>query len=231
LISARSQCRPRLRGHRRGDDTRRRIVAAAIDMFALHGYDGTSTRALAESAEVNLPAIQYHFGSKEGLYRAAVDHIVDQIVGGMKPTVTRVAAALAGGELARNTLFALLFDMLDALLAIITEDPRAPRKKLFIARADIERSAALKPLHATMQQYTLGPCLALVARLTDRPHDDDRTIAQTLLIIGQVMVFAHRGPQCGLGWDRVDEVRLQIIRALLHEHTRAILAAAGATQR
>jgi AcrR family transcriptional regulator len=217
-------------GYRRGADTRSRIVETAIDLFAMRGYDGTATRALAESAEVNLPAIQYYFGSKEGLYRAAIDHIVEQIVEGMKPAASRVAAALAGGEPARETLFALLFDMLDALLAIIVAETSVPQKKLFISRADIERSAALKPLHAALRRYMVGPCADLVARLTDRPRDEERTIARTLLILGQVTVLAHEGPKHLLGWTKIDEPRSQLLRALVHEHATAILDAARAAQ-
>jgi AcrR family transcriptional regulator len=226
LSATGTRLRPRAAGYRRGADTRRRIVETAIDLFALQGYDGTSTRALAEGAGVNLPAIQYYFGSKEGLYRAAIDHIVGQIVEGMKPTASRVAAVLANGAPARRTLFALLFDMLDAVLAIVVAEPCVPQKKLFISRADIERSAALKPLHAALRRYTVDPCLDLVARLTDSPCEDERTIARTLLILGQVMVFAHKGPQRDLGWARIDEARLQTIRTLLREHTTAILDAA-----
>ena len=221
-----TRLRPRTNGgYRRGTDTRCRIIETAIDLFAMRGYDGTTTRALAESAEVNLPAIQYYFGSKEGLYRAVIDHIIAQIADGMKPTATRVTAALAEGDLARKTLFALLFDMLDAVLAVIVDEPCMPRNKLFISRADIERSAALKPLHAALRRYTVDPCLALVARLTGRPCDDERTIARTLLILAQVTVFAHKGPQRDLGWTQIDEARLQIIRSLVHEHTAAILDA------
>ena len=212
-------------GYRRGADTRCRIIETAIDLFAMRGYDGTSTRALAESAEVNLPAIQYYFGSKEGLYRAAIDHIIAQIADGMKPTVARVTAALAHRDLPRKTLFVLLFEMLDAMLAIIVGEPCMPAKKLFISRAEIERSAALKPLHAAMRRYSVDPCLALVARLTGQPDDDERTIARTLLILAQVTVFAHKGPQRDLGWTQIDEARLQIIRSLVHEHTAAILDA------
>jgi len=51
----------------RGEDTRRRILETAIEVFAREGYEGTSTRELAAAAGVNLPAIQYYFGSKEGL--------------------------------------------------------------------------------------------------------------------------------------------------------------------
>jgi len=69
----------------RGEETRRRMIEAAIEMFALRGYEGASTRLLAESAGVNLPAIQYYFGSKEGLYRAVVDHVIERIAERMAP--------------------------------------------------------------------------------------------------------------------------------------------------
>ncbi len=43
--------------HAKGEETMRRILEAAIEVFAAEGYDGASTRALAERAKVNLPAI------------------------------------------------------------------------------------------------------------------------------------------------------------------------------
>src|SRR5215469_9555618 len=82
----------------RGADTRRRLIETAIEVFATHGYDGTSTRLLAERAGVNLPAIQYHFGSKEGLYRAVVEHIVQRNEAQMAPLAVKVRAALAHPE-------------------------------------------------------------------------------------------------------------------------------------
>jgi AcrR family transcriptional regulator len=50
------------------DSPRGRILAAARDLFAEHGLDGTSTRAVAEAAGVNLAMIHYYYGSKEQLY-------------------------------------------------------------------------------------------------------------------------------------------------------------------
>ena len=47
--------------------TRERIMDAAEDLFIEHGYSATSLRAIAQSAEVNLAATHYHFGSKFGL--------------------------------------------------------------------------------------------------------------------------------------------------------------------
>ncbi|MES2697942.1 MAG: TetR family transcriptional regulator, partial [Verrucomicrobiota bacterium] len=49
-------------------DTRDRILDAAERLFGAHGFDGTSLRQITKSAEVNLAAVNYHFGSKEDLY-------------------------------------------------------------------------------------------------------------------------------------------------------------------
>ena len=49
--------------------TRDRIIKAAERLFAEHGYDGTSVRAIVAKARVNQAAINYHFGGKDGLYR------------------------------------------------------------------------------------------------------------------------------------------------------------------
>ena len=57
---------PAAGGYARGDETRSRIIAAALDVFGTHGFGGASTRMLAESAGVTLPALQYYFASKEG---------------------------------------------------------------------------------------------------------------------------------------------------------------------
>ncbi len=51
----------------RSADTRARILDAAEVLFADKGFEGASMRSLTTTAKVNLAAINYHFGSKEGL--------------------------------------------------------------------------------------------------------------------------------------------------------------------
>ncbi|MBI4741346.1 MAG: TetR/AcrR family transcriptional regulator [Betaproteobacteria bacterium] len=50
-------------------DTRERILDVAERLFMAHGYEGTSMRMITGAAEVNLAAVNYHFGSKEALLR------------------------------------------------------------------------------------------------------------------------------------------------------------------
>ena len=48
-------------------DTKERILDAAERLFSESGFSGTSLRNITAEAEVNLAAVNYHFGSKEGL--------------------------------------------------------------------------------------------------------------------------------------------------------------------
>jgi TetR/AcrR family transcriptional regulator, regulator of cefoperazone and chloramphenicol sensitivity len=220
----RKAAKPRQRGsYQRGEDTRRRLVETAIDLFAAHGYDGASTRLLADEAGVNLPAIQYYFGSKEGLYRAAVGHIVERIVDGMRPAAERVELALADGDLSRKRLLALLYEMLDAFLALVADSRHSRNEKLFITRAEIEEFSALEQLHDMVERYVIGPCTALVARLNGGEASDETVMARTLAILGQITIFGHKGPQCTLGWNDMNEERLSNVRQVVHENTAAIL--------
>lgn len=53
------------------------LLDAALVEFAAHGYEGASTRAIAERAGCHQPQINYHFSSKELLWRAAVDRLFE----------------------------------------------------------------------------------------------------------------------------------------------------------
>lgn len=53
-------------------DTPSVILDAARQLFARHGYDGASVRAITQRAGVNLGAITYHFGSKRALFEAVI---------------------------------------------------------------------------------------------------------------------------------------------------------------
>ena len=50
---------------------RQKLVLAALKLFAEKGFEGASTRDIADAAGANISAIRYYFGDKAGLYRAA----------------------------------------------------------------------------------------------------------------------------------------------------------------
>ncbi len=61
--------------------TKQKLLDAALEAFAENGYQGTSTRNIAERAGVHHPLITYHFKNKEELWRAAADRIFSEFNG------------------------------------------------------------------------------------------------------------------------------------------------------
>src|SRR4051794_12953499 len=57
------------------DDTRGRILDAALDLFSELSFEGATTREIAARAGVTQPLLNYHFSSKDELWFAAVDRI------------------------------------------------------------------------------------------------------------------------------------------------------------
>jgi len=55
-------------------NTKNKIIATATELFSQFGFDGTSIRNIANKANVNISAINYHFTSKEKLYYEIFDH-------------------------------------------------------------------------------------------------------------------------------------------------------------
>lgn len=54
------------------EETRRKILKSASNLFATGGFEGTSVRQIARGADVSLGMIRHYFGSKEGLYGACM---------------------------------------------------------------------------------------------------------------------------------------------------------------
>jgi TetR/AcrR family transcriptional regulator len=69
------QAPPARRTQRRTLETRERLLAAALPIFAARGFEGATTREIAKQAGVALAALPYHFDTKDALWRAAVDRI------------------------------------------------------------------------------------------------------------------------------------------------------------
>ena len=54
---------------------REQILEVAEELIAENGFSGTSVRALAAKAGINVAMISYYFGSKEKLFEALVEYL------------------------------------------------------------------------------------------------------------------------------------------------------------
>lgn len=92
------------------DDTKSRILRAALKVFAHNGYGAGSIQEIVKTAKVTKPALYYYFGSKEGLHSALVELAQD----------TRYEVMVQAVEKPRNYTDKLAA-LIDALLNFATE--------------------------------------------------------------------------------------------------------------
>jgi AcrR family transcriptional regulator len=59
--------------------TKNKILDAAEGLFAEKGFNGTSLREITSRAEVNLAAVNYHFGSKKELIKAVMSRYMNEL--------------------------------------------------------------------------------------------------------------------------------------------------------
>lgn len=65
---------PKVR-QRRPEEVKKRILAAALEAFATHGFAGTSTRDIAKAAHVRQSLTLYHYPTKEILWRSVIEDV------------------------------------------------------------------------------------------------------------------------------------------------------------
>jgi AcrR family transcriptional regulator len=209
----------------RGEETRRRILDAAIDVFAAEGYEAAHTRLLAERSGVKLPAIQYYFGNKEGLFRAVIEYIAERVDERMAPAADRARAGLAHGESDRARLLALMHELLDSFAENVLSSDCPESWRRIIARGEIENAVALEPLRDCIMRQTVAPCVSLIARLLGRPEADERIHLRAVAILGQIHIFTMHGVRGGFGWAGYSRDQVRAIQAIVRENTEAIFAA------
>ena len=192
-----SSCRVGLA--QRGEETRRRVLDAAIEVFAGVGYKAAHTRLLAERAGVKLPAISYYFGSKEGLFRAVIEHIAGQFETNMSPATERVRRGLADPVADHAMLLGLLCDLLDTFIGTMLSSDHPESWRMILVRAEVANLSALEPLHSSIRRLTVEPCKGLIGRLIGDPEGEEDTWMQAAAILGQIHIFTK--PQLVAAWD------------------------------
>ncbi|MBT8494475.1 MAG: TetR/AcrR family transcriptional regulator [Deltaproteobacteria bacterium] len=79
---------------------RTELLDRATDLFHRQGFNGTSTAALVEELGVNRKSMYAEFGSKQGLFEAALDHYNST---SLSAVLAAVEADAAGTDAIRST--------------------------------------------------------------------------------------------------------------------------------
>lgn len=99
----------RLPAGRQASDTKLRILDAAEDLYIEFGYEAMSLRQITSRAEVNLAAVNYHFGSKETLLQAMLSRRLDRLNEERLALLTRAEATWPSPQLTCEHVLGAMF--------------------------------------------------------------------------------------------------------------------------
>jgi len=196
-----NQSTTKLRGRPPGytsSETKKTLLHSAREVFAEYGYHGGTIAEIVRRAGVSTPVLYHHFGSKSGLFRAAVDDISELLLEARGQTVG------SPGTLREN-----LDEMLRSAIVIHDTDPQLARF-LLTARVESARdselgastevneynSARLEGFRILACESGVPPeraeavahaCVAIFGGLTvvafSSPFDYDRTVQSARLVL------------------------------------------------
>jgi TetR/AcrR family transcriptional regulator, regulator of cefoperazone and chloramphenicol sensitivity len=217
--------RPAVGGYARGEETRARIVEAALKVFGEEGYVRASTRRIAEEAGVRPPALQYYFDSKEGLHRACAERILAAVAplrSALDEADRRLASEGASGAAA------ILCDLLDVLVDTSLDTKADVGKARFMARAQAEGEGPALPM---IRERLVLPMYEVSARLTGsalgREAGDCEVRLRASVILAQAHAFGagRENTLRALQWPDFQGGRREAIKRVLRAHTLAALQA------
>lgn len=163
----------------------RRLLAAASEAFAQHGFALTRVREIVRTADVNLAAVNYYFGGKEGLYAATVKQLSQQRL-----------AENSGQQDARNgddAAAALYRRVLAILTRFIDGESNSPLGRI-LAHESMNPTPHFEQLTAEIIRPELEGLGALVQRVAGKAIPEAVQRRAAMSIMGQCLfyLFARR---------------------------------------
>ncbi len=165
---------------RRGEETRRRLLDAALAVHATHGQEGFTVQAVLAESGVSLGSLYHHFTNVDGLAAALYSRCMADLLDG-------IVAALERARTARSGIRAVV----TAYLTFVSTEPAKAR---FIHASAY---ASYLPAHAAAIAEMKTPRMARMARWL-APHVAAGAIVDLpdplteMLLIGPVAELSRR---------------------------------------
>jgi TetR/AcrR family transcriptional regulator len=173
--------------------TRELILDSALKAFSQNGFDGASTRSIANDAGVNQGLIPYYFGSKETLWREAVDRAFESLHEAMGD-LTQLKSDAPGRE--------ALAIWIRRYVAFVAAHPE------FVLLMN-EEGKRPGPRMAWIVERHVGPSLAFVGDMLKQGSIETDRLSHvnpahfTYIFIGAVATIFHQAHECraAMGYD------------------------------
>ncbi len=213
-------------GYSCGDETSARIIEAALTLFGEQGYEGASTREIAEMAGVNAPALNYYFKSKEGLYNACIEYMVEQIWAFLAPTIEQAQAQL-GARPDTEQLIETFCSIQSKIAEFMLVSNRTNSWRKFYAReqAGLGPSAGEEMISQRIGQRLIGVTSGIISRLMGPHASQEECILRSMALTGQLLPFhlTRNSSLKALDWDVLTPQRYAMLMNIVLEQTVTLL--------
>ena len=176
----------------RSSGTRKKILEVAETQFAVKGYSGAHLQSLAEEVGVQKTALYYYFPSKQALYEAVLERMLE--------TFDRViSTAISRGAPSAETLGILL----DDLNEVLAKHPNYSQIliRIFVDRVAIDASAITPIL-----ERIIGPLLQFYAAGVERSAFRKLSSRHVFLTVLGASIFHYAAGDSSGGILGVDDV-------------------------
>jgi AcrR family transcriptional regulator len=159
----------------------RRLLVAASEAFAQHGFAGTRVRDIVRDAEVNLAAVNYYFGGKEGLYAATLKELAEQ-----RPAETSKRFDAASMDNAEDALHQQVLSILRRY--VDGESSASPLGRILLHES-MNPTHYFERLVADIIRPELEKLSAIVKRLAGEGVDDGTITRAAMSVMGQCLFY------------------------------------------
>jgi AcrR family transcriptional regulator len=119
------------------------LLAVAVDVFNVRGYDGTSMEDLAKAAGITKSSIYHHVAGKEELLRLAVTRALDGLFGVLEePGATRGPAVDRFAYVIRRTCLELVENLPYVTLLLRVRGNTAAEREALARRREFDHRVA-----------------------------------------------------------------------------------------
>jgi TetR/AcrR family transcriptional regulator, regulator of cefoperazone and chloramphenicol sensitivity len=168
-------------------DTQRRLLDAAGEEFAARGFRDATVRDICRRAGANVAAVNYHFGDKQGLYRAVFAELArEALAASPGATVDR-----GGSPADRLRVF------VSVMVSRVLGEGRSHRHDQLMAREMIEPTGALDEVVEGFIRPQYVYLRGVVAELLGPAADEHRVRLHSASVVGQVLFYKHAQPVVG----------------------------------
>jgi TetR/AcrR family transcriptional regulator, regulator of cefoperazone and chloramphenicol sensitivity len=196
----------------RSRDTRRRLLDAALEVFARDGFRGATIARICRRAGANIAAAHYHFGDKQRLYQAVFEH------------AERRASDAPGDRAVRGSPAARLHALVASFLRRLLDPGRPAWMAQLLAHELIDPTPALDRLVRRRMRANHDQIAAVIRELAPGASPEAVQLA-TLSVVAQCVFYRNSAAIVSRLYPDLDAAR-QIDRLADHV-TRFSLAGIG----